>query len=109
MDKSKLLADRVGLNTEDIEIEGVGTITVRGLSRFELLVAQKKHEGDTLKQERCVLSIAVLDPVLTEDDVASWQRTSPPMEIERVARAVNRLSGIGKDAAKSDVDGDGDD
>jgi hypothetical protein len=109
MDKNALLATRAGVEIEEVEIPGVGTVKVRGLSRFELLVGQKKHEGDNLKQERWVLSLAMVDPVLTEDEVATWQRTSPPMEIERVAQVVNRLSGIGKDAAKSDVPGDGDD
>lgn len=109
MDKSALLADRVTLNSTDVDIEGVGTIRVRGLSRFELLIAQKKYPDDTLKQERFILSTALVDPQLTEDDVAAWQRSSPPMEIDSVAQVVNRLSGIGKDAAKSDVPGDGDD
>jgi hypothetical protein len=105
MDKSKLTADRVSLNTEDVEIEGVGTITVRGLSRFEFLVAQKKFPDDNLKQERFILSTAVVNPELTEDDVAAWQRASGPMEINAVANVVNRLSGIGKGADKSGVDG----
>lgn len=109
MDKKALLANRVELNTADVEIEGVGTVKVRGLSRFELLVAQKKYPDDTLKQERFILAAALVDPLLTEDEVAQWQQSSLPMEINAVAEVVNRLSGIGKDAAKSDVPADGDD
>lgn len=104
MDKSALLADRVTIVTEPVEIPGVGTITIRGLSRFEFLLAQKKYPDDTLKQERFILSTAIVDPVgLTEDDIETWQKSSGPMEINEVATAVNRMSGIGKDAAKSVV------
>lgn len=105
MDKSKLLADRVTLNTEEYEIEGVGAVTVRGLSRFEFLVAQKKYPDDMLKQERYTLSMALVDPEMTEDDIAAWQKASGPMEMNEVANVVNRLSGIGKGADKSGVSG----
>ena len=103
MDKSKLLADRVSLNTADVEIPGVGTVKVRGLSRYELLLAQKKYPDDTLKQERFILSAALVDPQMTEADVESWQKASMPMEINAVAEKVNELSGIAAGSAKSDV------
>jgi hypothetical protein len=101
MDKTALTKDRVSLNTEVVEIPGVGDITVRGLSRFEFLVAQKKYPDDVLQQERFILAAALVDPAgLTEDDITAWQKASGPMEINAVATVVNRLSGIGKDAAK---------
>lgn len=103
MDKSRLTADRVSLNTDTVDIPGVGSVVVRGLSRFEFLVAQKKHPDDTLRQERFILSTALVDPVLTEDDVADWQKASGPNEINEVATAINRLSGIGQGADKSGV------
>jgi hypothetical protein len=105
MDKSKLVANRVGLNTGEVEIEGVGTITVRGLSRYEFLVASKKYPDDNLLQERFILAAAMVDPEMTEGDVADWQKASPPAEINAVAVEVNRLSGIGKGADKSGVSG----
>ncbi|GAA2355339.1 hypothetical protein Cme02nite_69400 [Catellatospora methionotrophica] len=109
MDKSKLLANRVEVATEDVEIPGVGTVHVRALSRFEVLLSQKKYPDDAMAQERFSLSTALLDPKLTEDEVGVWQRSSLPNEINAVSSVVNRLSGIGKDAAKSDVPGDGND
>lgn len=108
MDKNALLANRVEVATEDVAIPGVGTVKVRALSRFEVLLAQKKHPDDALAQERFTLSTAMLDPKLTEDEVGQWQRGSMPNEINAVSSVVNRLSGIGKDAAKSDVPADGD-
>jgi hypothetical protein len=103
MDKSKLLADRVSLNTADVKIEGVGTVTVRGLSRYELLLAQKKYPDDSLRQERFILAAALVDPEMTEADVETWQKVSGPLEINEVATKVNELSGISQGAAKSDV------
>jgi len=110
MDKSALLVDRVTVNTDTYEIEGVGTLTLRGLNRYEFLLAEKKYPDDVIKRECFILSVAVLDPAgLTEADVNAWQKASGPMEINKVAAKINELSGIGKAAAKSDVPGDGTD
>lgn len=104
MDKSALTKDRVTLNTDTVELDGVGPVTVRGLSRYEFMLANKKYPDDDMRKERFVLSVAVVDPAgLTEDDIEAWQKASGPMEINTVANAINRLSGIGKDAAKSGV------
>jgi len=110
MDKSALLKPRAetpsGMPEADVDVPGVGTVRVRGLSRWELITAQKL-EGKTLEQERFILSKAMLDPQMGEDDIAAWQKVSGPMEINAVAEKVNELSGIGKGAAKSGVPGDG--
>jgi hypothetical protein len=101
MDKSALLTDRVTTTTGTVSIEGIGEVTVRGLSRYEMVLAAKIGDGDDLKQERFILSCAMVDPELTEDEVAAWQKASPPGEINEVATKVNELSGIGQGAAKS--------
>jgi hypothetical protein len=102
MDKSKLLADR--LNRDTLEIEGVGTITVRGLSRFELLLAGKNAgEQGTAVMEQHMLSMAMVDPEMTTEDVKAWQKASPAGEIMPVVNLVNRLSGVGQGADKSRV------
>ncbi len=100
MDKSELTRDRVTTKTATVEIEGVGTITVRGLTRYEFAVSQKKYEDDPFAQERCTLAMAMVDPVMTEADVEAWQKASPFAEINEVAMKVNALSGIGKEAQK---------
>jgi hypothetical protein len=102
MDKSALLADRVRNNTDTVEIDGVGTVTVRALSRKEMIEAGELSEH-TLVQERYILSRAMIDPQMSEDDIAAWQAASPPGEINRVADKVNELSGLKKESAKRDV------
>lgn len=106
MDKALLFAPR--LAQAEVEIPGVGTVTVRGLSRFEMVGVQKLQEKGVLVHERAILAMGMVDPAMTEDDVAQWQKASPAAEINEVAKKINELSGIGKAAAKSDVPGDGD-
>ena len=101
MDKSRLLADRVSDKTAEVEIDGVGTVVVRALSRHEMITGGKID--DSAGQERYILSRAMVDPEMAEHDVAEWQKCSPPGEINAVAMKVNELSGIGKGADKSGV------
>lgn len=101
MDKAILLTDRFSDRTAEVEIEGVGTITVRALSRHEVLQATKKDDDEA--QERYIVAKAMVDPPMGEHDVAEWQKCSPAGEINRVANKVNELSGIGKGADKSSV------
>lgn len=101
MELSEFLKPRAEIsNTEKVEIPGVGTVTIRGLSRLEFIMAQKLADGDVLVQERYTLSKAMIDPPMTEQDVERWQSISGPMEINEVAKAVNRLSGVTPGAAK---------
>lgn len=103
--KAALLTPR--LKTEEVEIEGVGTVLVRGLSRWEM-VEVTKLEDNRQRQDIMALAFGLVDPQMTQDELAAWRRAGSVMEIEAIARKINELSGIGKDAAKSDVPGDGD-
>lgn len=95
------------LPEEDFELRPGKKIRIRALSRAESIRAQKLEENRA-KQEQYLLSVAVVAPVLTEADVARWQRSARIMDVEEVARAINRLSGVGADAVKSDLHDDGD-
>lgn len=103
MDKSALLASR--LPTGEVDIPGVGTVVVRGLSRQEMISVGEI--GDQLAQERRTLSLCMVDPRLTEDEVRQWQEASPAAEINAVAQRINELSGIGPAAAKEAYKSDG--
>jgi hypothetical protein len=92
-----------GVPSATCEIEGVGTVTVRGLSRHEFIQAGKVREdkGEE-QQERYLLSRCMVDPEMNEDDVAAWQKASG-REINALASKVNELSGLGEGADKSSV------
>lgn len=97
VDKAALLTARFGV--EEVEIPGVGTVKVRPLSRTEALEI-KGVELDHGAMERKLLAWALLDPVLTEDEIGQWQASSPAGEMEIVTNAIIRLSGLTKDAPK---------
>jgi hypothetical protein len=107
MDASALTnPGRIGTDTH--EIDGVGEVKFRGMTRFELHKAgQIGEQHGAAAQEAFILSCCLLDPVMSEAQVKEWQKAAPAGEIAPLQRKINVLSKIGKDAAKSDVQGDG--
>lgn len=100
LDKASLLARRLGEGEH--EIPGFGTVRVRGMSREELL---QWRSLDGAVGDRKMLAACLLDPVLTEDEVATWEKHATPMEIKGVVDAILNLSGMGEGASKSGVSG----
>jgi len=94
------------LKTEEVPVEGVGTVLLRGLSRWEMVEVQKL-EDDRQRQDNLAIFYGMVEPAMTQDEVMAWRKAGGVMEIETIARKVNELSGVGKDAAKSGVPGDG--
>jgi len=103
IDREKLLAPRAdtatGLPEDDVEVPGMGTVRVRGLSRDEVFGAQET-KGGTAAVERVVLHLAMIDPPLSVADVGRWQKASPAGEIEHVTDRIHELSGMTEDADK---------
>lgn len=100
MDKEILLKSRIP--EAEVEIDGVGIVRVRGLTRDEVFLLQK-HTDNVEKLERKMLSIAMLDPKLTEAEVGKWQMNATSNEIEPVADTIRELSGLGEGASKKDL------
>lgn len=99
LDKDSLLKKM--FSSEEIPFRD-GTIKVRGLSRTEALAVKGKELPEE-EMEQLLLSTALVDPVLTKDEVKVLQDNSPAGEIEDVIAAIMRLSGMEKGAAKSGV------
>jgi hypothetical protein len=99
-DKARLF-DQLGLPEADVELDGVGTVRVRALSRYEILLAGKgKDENDVLAIEQAMLSMAMVSPRMNKADVERWQKASPIGQIQRVTSKVNELSGVGQNSGK---------
>jgi hypothetical protein len=99
-DKARLF-DQLGLPEADVELDGVGTVRVRALSRYEILLAGKgKDENDVLAIEQAMLSMAMVSPQVSKADVEKWQKASPIGQIQRVTTKVNELSGVGQNSGK---------
>lgn len=94
--RARLLARRIGEDT--VEVEGVGTLRVRGLNRDESI--RVGACTDVAERDRIMLSLGVVDPALTVDDVAAWQAAAPGGEIEDVSRRIAELSKMVPAAAK---------
>lgn len=98
--KADLLKKRFGV--EDVEVPGVGIVKVRPLSRTEALKIQGV-EMPYDEMERKLLAAALVEPQLTEDEVATWQDNSPAGELQPVAQAIARLSGLEQSSPKEAV------
>lgn len=99
MDKELLFKPR--LPEADVDIPGVGTVRVRGLSRVEAMLVQKAQGVDAT--ERRILAYGMVDPEMTEVEVARWQKSSVAGEIEPVSRKIAELSGMLDNSAKEAV------
>lgn len=95
-DKELLFKER--LPQEEIEIPGVGTVTVRGLNREEAFKCQGGADVATI--ERRMLAMGMVDPKLTENEVKRWQKAAPAGELEPIAEKISELSGMTQGAAK---------
>jgi hypothetical protein len=95
------------LPEEDVQVEGVGTVRVRALTRAEVMRVTGAEMAKA-KLDRYVLSRGLVAPALTEDEVGMWQRAGVAGRLEEVSRAIMRLSGLTEVAAKSVVPEDGD-
>lgn len=98
VDKDLLFKPR--LPEADVDVPGVGTVRVRGLSRAEVLSLQRAEGRDTLTTERKMLALALVDPVLTEAEVGRWQKACAAGELEVVSNKVAALSALRDGAAK---------
>ncbi|HET9876920.1 MAG TPA: hypothetical protein VFQ37_14335, partial [Mycobacterium sp.] len=92
-----------------VEIPGVGTVRVRGISRVELLGIRKATDDSTmdgprvLDLERRMVALAMVDPVMTEAQVGEWQKVAPAGEVDKISNAISELSGLVEGAPKSGV------
>lgn len=99
MDKEALFTPR--LPEEDVEIPGLGTVRVRGLSRAEAM--KIRDRSDVEAQERLMIALGMVDPKLTEAEVGKWAKAAPAGELQPVSEVIGRLSGLIEGADKSDL------
>lgn len=102
--KDQLLKPRIGEAT--VTIDGIGELHIRALTRAQALEVQKLHASDdVLGGENLLISLGVVRPALTADDVAAWAEAAPSGELQAVSVAIARVSGMtvdsGKEAYKS--------
>lgn len=95
MDKETFLKTRLPERT--VDVDGVGEVRVRGLSRAEG-ARLKDFVDDPEAGEVFVLAAGLVDPALTADEVRLWQAAATAGEVEAVTTAILELSGLLPDA-----------
>jgi hypothetical protein len=100
VDKELLFKPR--LPEDDVEVSGVGTVRVRGLSRAETLDIKHRADG-TAAVERAMLAHGLVDPQLTEEEAGRWQEACLTDELETVTGRISELSGLRDSSAKEAV------
>lgn len=96
--KEDLLKAAVGHHT--FEIEGVGEVRYRGLTRGEAVKLQGK-QMDAAEMDRKLLALAVEEPKLTE---AEWGEVADVVSaglLEPLSRAIAQASGMRVEDAKA--------
>lgn len=100
IDKAALLAQRVD-QTEEVQVAG-GTVVVRPLTRAEAMALQGKEMKAEL-MERRLISMAMVEPEMTVDEVRQWQDVSPAGELQNVVEAITRLSGMEQHVVRDEM------
>lgn len=102
--KERLLARRIPEGTVEL---GEGVVTVRGLTRGEVLFLHNGKElgviEDAASWECKMIALGMVDPPMTEDEVRQWQDSSPADELTAVNEKITELSGLAEGAEKSDL------
>jgi hypothetical protein len=89
--------------TRKVEVGNGKHVTVRGLTRYELMLMTKgSPEND--EYERRMISVCLVEPTLSEGQVMAWQKAAPAGDktLVEVTNAIRDLSGLGEGADKSD-------
>lgn len=105
------LDDLFGKNdveTADVALPSGQLVTVRGLTRAELLINARGADGDGALIERRNLATCLVRPTLTADQAEHWHRTAAAGDLVDVVGTIRRLSGLDEGAQKSHVAGNGD-
>jgi hypothetical protein len=100
----ELLKPRIGEGT--VDIDGVGRFTIRAVTRAQALQVQKiGATGDISGSENLLISLGLVDPVMSPEQVATWAECAPAGELQAISVAIGTISGMhdtaGKDAYKS--------
>jgi hypothetical protein len=101
INKEALLAGRHVTRT--VEIPGVGEVEVRGLTRGEAIELQELGQKDMVEAEIRLISLAFVDPKLTEDEARQWYQSAPAGELLPISDAIQEMSGLKPAALKEEI------
>jgi predicted lipoprotein len=91
-----------------VDLAGGKSVRVRGLSRYEYMLAGKQSqvdgETDVNAFEGLIVLYGTVEPKLSRGQVEAWQKApGRSADFHRVDREIMRLSGLNEGADKSDL------
>ena len=100
--KEDLLKGRTH-GVHEVDVPEVGVVTVRPLNRQEATSLRLMgQEGATLDElEQKMVSMSMVEPKMTPEDVAAWQQASPAGDLEVVTAKIAEISGLNQGAPKA--------
>lgn len=101
--KNALMSRRAATRTEEVEITKGLKVTVRALTREEVASCKNGKGKDATMNENLLISKALIDPAMTEEEVTEWMTGAPAGDSVTVMDAVGRLSGMNEGAAKRNI------
>lgn len=91
VDKASLLA--LTLPRETVEVPGLGSVTVRGLSRAEVVHLQVScTTPDELENE--TLAAGMVEPALSVEEAAGFRANAPSDVVRAISDPILALSGL---------------
>ncbi len=106
IDKGAVLGGNRPLPTEPYEIEGVGWVRIRALTRAEAL--RLENAGSEATKDAQVLSWGIVEPVFTVAEIIEWSGSAPAGELQGVSTRIAQLSKMLPDSPKESYKSDGD-
>lgn len=100
--RDQLLARKLGHETVQLED---GEVIVRPLTRKESIMVRGVEGEDLEERDNLIISLGMVKPQLTPEDVAQWAANDTAGELASVSMAIARISGMlpgaGKESYKS--------
>jgi hypothetical protein len=97
--REEILARKLGRDV--VELPDGGTVEVRGLNRREAIAVGEVEAG--LDRDALLISLGMVDPQMTVEDVLAWGAEDDSGTLEVVSRRIGELSRMVEGAGKSRV------
>lgn len=91
----------IALRSQPLEIPGIGTVEVRGLSTLESDEIKKTQNGDGIAIMLKTAQLGLIEPKFSADEIELLGQASPGT-IQIISEKIMRLSGIMEDQEGSD-------
>lgn len=75
-------------------IPDVGVVMIRPLTRKEAMILRSQGEKDVMIMEQIILSLAMVEPSMSEEDVAQWQSVCVAGLLEPLMAEIIHISGM---------------